>query len=82
MITFVATGLAFFLTIIMMLYTKDRNPWKTLIAYSSIMQKVAVLMIFLDGFFSINFLSELVLVFLLMNTGGTIIAAYFLGVRE
>ncbi|ACR80459.1 hypothetical protein [Kosmotoga olearia] len=82
MITYTALGVTVFSVLILFLYSRDRNPWKLLVAYSSITVKVLVLLLFLGLLFEIRYLSEIILIFLFLNAGGTIIAAYFLGVRN
>ncbi|AKI96799.1 hypothetical protein [Kosmotoga pacifica] len=82
MITYTALAVAIFSVLILFFYSRGRSPWKLLVAYSSITVKVLVLLIFLELLFEIRYLSEIILIFLFLNSGGTIIAAYFLGVKD
>ncbi|OAA31740.1 hypothetical protein AT15_02635 [Kosmotoga arenicorallina S304] len=82
MISFIAIGTLIYSFIVLFLYSGNRNPWHLLITYSSITMKALVLLIFLELVFEVRYLSEIILIFLFLNSGGTIIAAYFLGMRD
>ncbi|MBO8166741.1 MAG: hypothetical protein DRP32_04200 [Thermotogae bacterium] len=82
MIIFIVTGIILYSFGALFIYSKNRNPWRLLIAYSSITLKTLVLLIFLELASEVRYLSEIILIFLFLNTGGTIIAAFFLGMRD
>lgn len=63
-------------------FARSRNPWKVLLAYSSIATKILISLIFLDLVLELRFVSAMIIIFLLLNLGGTMIAAYFLGVKR
>ena len=71
-----------FCVLLLYRFARSRNPWKVLLAYSSIATKILISMIFLDLIFEFRFVSSMVLIFLLLNIGGTVIATYFLGVKK
>ncbi|MDK2950472.1 MAG: hypothetical protein PWQ77_137 [Kosmotogales bacterium] len=69
-------------TIIMFFYMNKNDSWKILIGYSSIATKLVILLIFLKDLINAQYLSSILIIFLLLSSGGTIIAAYFLGAKE
>jgi NADH-quinone oxidoreductase subunit J len=58
------------------------DSWKILIGYSSIATKLVILLIFLEDLINAQYLSSILIIFLFLSSGGTIIAAYFLGAKE
>lgn len=82
MITYTAIAVMLFSVLLLFFYSRDRNPWKLLVAFSSMTVKVLVLLLFLGLLFEVRYLYEIILIFLFLNAGGVIIAAYFLGVRN
>ncbi len=69
-------------TIIMFFYMNKNDSWKILIGYSSIATKLVILLIFLEDLINAQYLSSILIIFLFLSSGGTIIAAYFLGAKE
>jgi len=69
---------------IMMLvwFAASSDPWRLLIAYSSISTRLLIGVIFIEMVTGVDFVSSVALLFLILNTSGTIIAAYYLGVRR
>lgn len=61
---------------------RERDPWKLLVGYSSITTRLIVGVIFIELVTRVDFISGVALLFLILNTSGTIIAAYYLGVRR
>ncbi len=78
-LAFVAVIAAGISSIIMILYARKDNSWRLLVVYSSVVTKISISLVFMKAAFDIRFFVELIIVFLLLNGGGTIIAAYFLG---
>lgn len=72
----------FVATIIMFFYMNKNDSWKILIGYSSIATKLVILLIFLEDLINAQYLSSILIIFLFLSSGGTIIAAYFLGAKE
>lgn len=68
--------------IIMFFYMGKNNSWKILIGYSSIATKLVILLVFLEDFIHSPYMSSILIIFLFLSSGGTIVAAYFLGARE
>jgi len=63
-------------------FAASSDPWKLLIAYSSISTRLLIGVIFIEMVTGVDFVSSVALLFLILNTSGTIIAAYYLGVRR
>nr|WP_300980116.1 hypothetical protein [Mesotoga sp.] len=63
-------------------FAASSDPWKLLIAYSSISTRLLIGVIFIEMVTGVDFISSVALLFLILNTSGTIIAAYYLGVRR
>jgi len=63
-------------------FAASSDPWRLLIAYSSISTRLLIGVIFIEMVTGVDFISSVALLFLILNTSGTIIAAYFLGVRR
>jgi NADH-quinone oxidoreductase subunit J len=63
-------------------FAASSDPWRLLIAYSSISTRLLIGVIFIEMVTGVDFISSVALLFLILNTSGTIIAAYYLGVRR
>ena len=63
-------------------FAAGSDPWRLLIAYSSISTRLLIGIIFIEMVTGVDFISSVALLFLILNTSGTIIAAYYLGVRR
>jgi NADH-quinone oxidoreductase subunit J len=63
-------------------FAASSDPWRLLIAYSSISTRLLIGVIFIEMVTGVDFVSSVALLFLILNTSGTIIAAYYLGVRR
>ncbi|HDP76649.1 MAG TPA: hypothetical protein ENN47_00390 [Mesotoga infera] len=81
--TFYITMAAIISSIAMLVwFAASSDPWKLLIAYSSISTRLLIGVIFIEMVTGVDFVSSVALLFLILNTSGTIIAAYYLGVRR
>lgn len=81
--TFYITMAAIISSIVMLVwFAASSDPWKLLIAYSSISTRLLIGVIFIEMVTGVDFVSSVALLFLILNTSGTIIAAYYLGVRR
>lgn len=81
--TFYITMAAIISSIVMLVwFAASSDPWKLLIAYSSISTRLLIGVIFIEMVTGVDFISSVALLFLILNTSGTIIAAYYLGVRR
>ena len=81
--TFYITMVAIISSIAMLVwFAASSDPWKLLIAYSSISTRLLIGVIFIEMVTGVDFISSVALLFLILNTSGTIIAAYYLGVRR
>ncbi|PNE23660.1 hypothetical protein V511_00950 [Mesotoga sp. Brook.08.YT.4.2.5.1] len=81
--TFYITMAAMISSIAMLVwFAASSDPWKLLIAYSSISTRLLIGVIFIEMVTGVDFISSVALLFLILNTSGTIIAAYYLGVRR
>ncbi|MFA6656717.1 MAG: hypothetical protein WCS38_05380 [Mesotoga sp.] len=81
--TFYITMAAIISSIIMLVwFAASSDPWRLLIAYSSISTRLLIGVIFIEMVTGVDFVSSVALLFLILNTSGTIIAAYYLGVRR
>ncbi|WP_367356008.1 hypothetical protein [Mesotoga sp.] len=81
--TFYITMAAIISSIVMLVwFAASSDPWRLLIAYSSISTRLLIGVIFIEMVTGVDFISSVALLFLILNTSGTIIAAYFLGVRR
>ncbi|HAY98016.1 MULTISPECIES: hypothetical protein [unclassified Mesotoga] len=81
--TFYITMAAIISSIAMLVwFAASSDPWKLLIAYSSISTRLLIGVIFIEMVTGVDFISSVALLFLILNTSGTIIAAYYLGVRR
>ncbi|PNQ05027.1 hypothetical protein RM69_07175 [Mesotoga sp. SC_NapDC3] len=81
--TFYITMAAIIYSIAMLVwFAASSDPWKLLIAYSSISTRLLIGVIFIEMVTGVDFISSVALLFLILNTSGTIIAAYYLGVRR
>ncbi len=69
-------------SIILALYARKDDSWRLVVAYSSIVTKVSISLLFIKAAFDIRFFAEMIIIFLLLSGGGTIIAVYFLGVEK
>jgi len=82
-VTFYITMAAMISSIAMLVwFAASSDPWKLLIAYSSISTRLLIGVIFIEMVTGVDFISSVALLFLILNTSGTIIAAYYLGVRR
>ncbi|HOI63592.1 MAG TPA: hypothetical protein PLM80_07500 [Mesotoga sp.] len=63
-------------------FSAGQDPWRLLIGYSSISTRLLVGIVFIELVTQVDFISGVALLFLILNTSGTIIAAYYLGVRR
>jgi len=82
-VTFYITMAAIISSIVMLVwFAASSDPWKLLIAYSSISTRLLIGVIFIEMVTGVDFVSSVALLFLILNTSGTIIAAYYLGVRR
>jgi len=82
-VTFYITMAAIISSIVMLVwFAASSDPWRLLIAYSSISTRLLIGVIFIEMVTGVDFISSVALLFLILNTSGTIIAAYFLGVRR
>jgi len=82
-VTFYITMAAIISSIAMLVwFAASSDPWKLLIAYSSISTRLLIGVIFIEMVTGVDFISSVALLFLILNTSGTIIAAYYLGVRR
>jgi len=82
-VTFYITMAAIISSIAMLVwFAASSDPWKLLIAYSSISTRLLIGVIFIEMVTGVDFVSSVALLFLILNTSGTIIAAYYLGVRR
>jgi len=68
--------------IMLVWFAASSDPWRLLIAYSSISTRLLIGVIFIEMVTGVDFVSSVALLFLILNTSGTIIAAYYLGVRR
>ncbi|PVD15416.1 hypothetical protein V512_000445 [Mesotoga sp. Brook.08.105.5.1] len=81
--TFYVTMVAVISSIVMLVwFAAGSDPWRLLIAYSSISTRLLIGIIFIEMVTGVDFISSVALLFLILNTSGTIIAAYYLGVRR
>ncbi|MFA7427243.1 hypothetical protein [Mesotoga sp.] len=81
--TFYITMAAIISSIMMLVwFAASSDPWRLLIAYSSISTRLLIGVIFIEMVTGVDFVSSVALLFLILNTSGTIIAAYYLGVRR
>ena len=81
--TFYITMAAIISSIAMLVwFAASSDPWRLLIAYSSISTRLLIGVIFIEMVTGVDFISSVALLFLILNTSGTIIAAYYLGVRR
>ncbi|KUK81535.1 hypothetical protein [Mesotoga sp. B105.6.4] len=81
--TFYITMAAIISSIAMLVwFAAGSDPWRLLIAYSSISTRLLIGIIFIEMVTGVDFISGVALLFLILNTSGTIIAAYYLGVRR
>ncbi|HCO69834.1 hypothetical protein [Mesotoga sp. TolDC] len=81
--TFYITMAAIISSIVMLVwFAASSDPWRLLIAYSSISTRLLIGVIFIEMVTGVDFISSVALLFLILNTSGTIIAAYYLGVRR
>ncbi len=81
--TFYITMAAIISSIVMLVwFAASSDPWKLLIAYSSISTRLLIGVIFIEMVTGVDFVSSVALLFLILNTSGTIIAAYYLVVRR
>ncbi len=81
--TFYITMAAIISSIAMLVwFAASSDPWRLLIAYSSISTRLLIGVIFIEMVTGVDFVSSVALLFLILNTSGTIIAAYYLGVRR
>ncbi|MDD2334335.1 MAG: hypothetical protein PHD38_08025 [Mesotoga sp.] len=81
--TFYITMAAIISSIVMLVwFAASSDPWRLLIAYSSISTRLLIGVIFIEMVTGVDFVSSVALLFLILNTSGTIIAAYYLGVRR
>jgi len=82
-VTFYITMAAIISSIVMLVwFAASSDPWRLLIAYSSISTRLLIGVIFIEMVTGVDFVSSVALLFLILNTSGTIIAAYYLGVRR
>jgi len=82
-VTFYITMAAIISSIVMLVwFAASSDPWRLLIAYSSISTRLLIGVIFIEMVTGVDFISSVALLFLILNTSGTIIAAYYLGVRR
>jgi len=82
-VTFYITMAAIISSIAMLVwFAASSDPWRLLIAYSSISTRLLIGVIFIEMVTGVDFISSVALLFLILNTSGTIIAAYYLGVRR
>jgi len=82
-VTFYVTMVAVISSIVMLVwFAAGSDPWRLLIAYSSISTRLLIGIIFIEMVTGVDFISSVALLFLILNTSGTIIAAYYLGVRR
>ena len=65
--------------IMLVWFAAGSNPCRLLVAYSSISTRLIVCIVFIELVTQVDFISEVALLFLLMNTCGTIIAARYVG---
>ncbi|MDD5682828.1 MAG: hypothetical protein PHO82_05820 [Mesotoga sp.] len=81
--TFYITMAAIISSIMMLVwFAASSDPWRLLIAYSSISTRLLIGVIFIEMVTGVDLVSSVALLFLILNTSGTIIAAYYLGVRR
>ncbi|AFK08022.1 MULTISPECIES: hypothetical protein [Mesotoga] len=81
--TFYITMAATISSIVMLVwFAAGSNPWRLLVAYSAISTRLLIGIIFIEMVTSVDFVSSVALLFLILNTSGTIIAAYYMGVRR
>lgn len=81
--TFYITMAAITSSIVMLVwFAASSDPWRLLIAYSSISTRLLIGVIFIEMVTGVDLVSSVALLFLILNTSGTIIAAYYLGVRR
>lgn len=81
--TFYITMAAIISSIVMLVwFAASSDPWRLLIAYSSISTRLLIGVIFIEMVTGVDLVSSVALLFLILNTSGTIIAAYYLGVRR
>jgi len=68
--------------LMLMWFSAGSDPWRLIIGYSSISTRLLIGIVFIELVTQVDFISGVALLFLLLNTSGTIIAAYYLGVRR